>query len=422
MANWLLLLVSSSIFSHNHLENAEESAPSIFIEHARLLHSESGGVEYGSIFLREGKIAELNSSEEGVSGVVRIDARGAILAPGFIDLHIHGTGHFLVDDGQDSLEALGSLLPKYGVTGFLPTICPAPKDQHIALMRELAKAKSTGSRILGFFSEGPFLSESGSLAIDARQKVDPEWITLFQQAASPYPVVFAISPEFPGIKELYPLMTAMGMPMFITHTRAGVAETLEAIKNGARHGTHFYDVFPLPKEQEMGVRPCGAVEAMLADPSVSVDFILDGEHVDPIAVKMALACKGFDKVCLITDANRGAGLPPGRSYTFGEATVVFAEEGAPARLGPEHPTFPGVLAGSGLTMDQAVRNAVEFLGLDLCDAVQMASYAPAKVLGLEDRKGKVKPGYDADLVLLDPKTLRPLWTCVAGREVFNANP
>lgn len=408
------------VASHLGLEDPDASVPGILIEHARILgRGERDQGESNKIYLRNGKIADAVFAGEEVRGAIRVDAGGGILVPGFIDLHIHGTGPYLVDDGRSSLEALGNILPRYGVTGFLPSLCPSPKEKHIALVAELARVQSMGSRILGFFAEGPFLSVPGSLAIADDQIADAEWVTLLQAAAAPYRVVFAISPEFPGIRKLYDLMTAQGMPMFITHTRAGVGETLEAINSGARHATHFYDVFPHPEAMEPGVRPCGAVEAILSDPSVSVDFILDGEHVDPIAVKMALASKGVEKVCLITDANRGAGLPPGKPYAFGGATIFFAHEGAPARLGPDHPTLPGALAGSGLTMDQAVRNAVALLGMDLYDAVTMASLAPAKVLGLGDRKGKVECGYDADLVLLDPKTLRPLRTWVGGREVFN---
>ena len=124
-------------------------------------------------------------------------------------------------------------------------------------------------------------------------------------------------------------------PVFMTHTAANVNETLAAIAAGASHATHFYDVFPCPPVTEPGVRPCGIVEAVLADKNVSVDFILDGVHVDPIAVKMAMACKenGRGKVCLITDANVGAGLEPGK-FTFGETGDIYFEyRGAPARAG-----------------------------------------------------------------------------------------
>ncbi len=131
-------------------------------------------------------------------------------------------------------------------------------------------------------------------------------------AAAPYKAVFAVAPDFEGIGDLLPLMTKNDTPAFITHTRADVVQTQAAIAGGACHATHFYDVFYPPESNDGGVRPCGVVEAVLESDGTSVDFILDGEHVDPIAVKLALKCKGLDKVCLITDSNLGAGLPPGR--------------------------------------------------------------------------------------------------------------
>lgn len=157
---------------------------------------------------------------------------------------------------------------------------------------------------------------------------------------------------------------------------------------------------------EPGVRPCGAVEAILASPEVSVDFILDGVHVDPIAVKMALQCKGNDKVCLITDSNIGAGLDAGR-YWFGNQEVVIPAPGAPARLAASN-----ALAGSSLTMNLAVKNAVQMLGVDVPLAVKMASANPAKVLRCRT-KGLIKEGFDADLVLMD-KTFSVLKTWVGG--------
>lgn len=198
----------------------------------------------------------------------------------------------------------------------------------------------------------------------------------------------------------------------MTHTAATVEQTAAAIEAGVRHATHFYDVFPVPDESDPGVRPCGAVEAVLADPRVSVDFILDGEHVAPVACRMALACKGTRGVALITDANVGAGLAPGRTYRFADYGVTFAYEGGPARMAADGPV-PGALAGSGLTLDAALRNAVRMLGLDLPKAVALVSSTPARILGLDHRKGHIAEGYDADLVRLDDE-LRVKQTWIAG--------
>ncbi len=345
------------------------------------------------------------------------DAAGALLAPGFVDLHIHGSGPYLVDDGPAALEALSALLPAYGVTLFLPAVLPRPEGEDVRFVAELAASRPAGARLAGLLLEGPFLSITGALPPEALGRPDAERVRRLKEAARPLRAVFAVSPEFPGIRDLLPLMTGGEAPAFITHTRAGVDDAQAAIDLGARHATHFYDVFQAPPETDPGVRPAGAVEAILADSRVSVDFILDGEHVHPVVVRMALQCKGPEKVCLVTDANRGAGLPPGR-YDFGGRTVEFARPGGPARFAADHPDLPGALAGSGLTMDMAVRNAVRLLGVDVALAIRMASANPAAVLGLAQETGRIAPGLRADLVLLDDG-LTPLRTWCGGRCVFD---
>ncbi len=325
-----------------------------------------------------------------------IDGCGNFLCPGFIDLHIHGMNEYLIDNGIDDLKNICDILPRYGVTGFLPTVCPLPKGKDAGFLKSLSASKNTGTKIYGFHLEGPFLTITGALPPEALGNADMERVKSLIEAAKPYNAIFSISPDFENITELLPLMTQDNTPAFITHTKANVNQTQAAIKAGACHGTHFYDVFYHPDETDPGVRPCGAVEAILADENVSVDFILDGEHVDPVAVKMALKCKGSDKVCLITDSNIGAGSEPGL-YQFGKEEVKFAYPGAPARFIKNN-----TLAGSGLTMNKAVENAVKMLNADLPQAVRMASTNPAKVLRL-DNTGSIKTGNFADIVLMNDK-------------------
>jgi len=369
------------------------------------------GVREGYIRLENGIISSLPVARP--EGRI-IDFGDSFIAPGFIDLHIHGIHHSLVDNGPEELSEMCRILPRYGVTGFLPTVTSKPAGEDAAFVSLLAEMKTEGAAILGFHMEGPFLKLTGALSSDAISGSNISRVESLIKAAEPYRAIFSISPDVSGIENILPLMSLNNTPVFITHTMATVEQTQKAIELGVRHATHFYDVFPCPPVQDPGVRPCGAVEAVLADERVSVDFILDGVHVDPVAVKMAMLCKrrGPGCVCLISDSNIGTGLEPGR-YTFNTmGEIEFVHKGAPARMVKDN-----TLAGSGLTLDQALRNAVKWLDIDLPEAVKMVSTNPAKVLGLDNSKGKLEKGYDADFVILN-RELQVTQTWIKGKEYF----
>lgn len=365
----------------------------------------------GYLVLKEGVVKEVTQIKPQVE---IIDFGDSYIVPGFIDLHLHGVHTWLVDNGGVDLERICRTLPQYGVTGFLPTVAPRPKGEDAEFLSLLAKTETYGAEILGFHLEGPFLKINGSLTSDAISGAEKERVKSLIEAVKPYKAVFSISPDVEGIENLIPMMAANNTPVFMTHTAATVKETQTAIHLGVRHATHFYDVFPCPPVTEPGVRPCGAVEAILADERVSVDFILDGVHVDPVAVKMALINKknGPGKVCLITDSNVGAGLKPGR-FVFGKSgEIEFAYRGAPARSVKDN-----TLAGSGLTMDQALRNAIKWLDMELPEASKLVSFHPAKVLGMGHRKGLLMRGYDADFAVLNDK-LEVLQTWINGTCIY----
>jgi len=373
------------------------------------------GINYGVIHIRNGVIIGIDTSPSGSDASKTINMGRAVIVPGFIDLHMHGIHRFLIDNGINDLKEICRTIPRYGITSFLPTVAPRKEGEDAAFLKSISPIHSDGAVILGFHLEGPFLKITGSLSANAIAKADPKRVTSLINAAKPYRAIFSISPDLENITDIIPLMREGNNPVFMTHTAATVQQTKAAIELGAKHATHFYDVFPCPEVSDPGVRPCGIVEAVLADETVSVDFILDGVHVDPIAIKMALACKskGPGSVCLITDSNIGAGLEPGR-FIFGESgEIEFAYKGSPARK-----TKDQTLAGSGLTMDQAVRNAVKFLGVDIQQAVTMASGNPARVIGVDDRKGKIQEGFDADLVILD-EDLNVIQTWIGGECRFS---
>lgn len=368
----------------------------LFIKDAAVVAPE-GLLPRAWVLVEDGVIRAVSPGECPAPGDARLlDAGGLTLVPGFIDLHIHGAGGYLFDDGPEALQALSVLLPRHGVTGFLPAVTPCADDT--GRLAALAAAKPKGAAPVAFFLEGHFLTLSGSLS-GLPPKHTAAYARGLMAAAAPLGAVFAVSPELPGIMDILPVMTEGGLPAFVTHTAASADETTRAIGLGARHATHFFNVFPYGGDAEPGVRGAGALEAFMAHPTATVDLILDGEHVDPVLARMALAALGPHRVSLITDANRHAGLPPGTYPGIGGGAVTVAYPGGPARLGPES-HLPGGLSGSGLTMDLAVRNAVSLLGLELADAVRMAATNPADVLGLAG-KGRIAPGCDADFSLLD---------------------
>ena len=362
------------------------------------------------LYCKDGKIEKI--APDCNADIPTIDAKGLYLSPGFIDLHIHGLLGKCVDNGVEDYVQISSDLPRFGVSGYLPTITPRKPGDDSDYLEMVAKAKTNGAEVLGFHLEGPFLCITGALPREALGSADINRVKNLQQAALPYKAIFSISPEFEDIETLLPTMTKNNTPAFITHTAANVEQTLRAINLGARHATHFYDVFSVPPVSEPGVRPCGAVEAICASDKTSVDFILDGEHVDPIAVKMALKCKGQNGVCLVSDAAPVAGAEPG-VYDFAGKKVQIKKKGSPARI-----VESGSLAGSGLTMDRAVANAVKMLDADICLAVKMASTNPAAVLGIDNVKGKIKEGYDCDITLFDDK-FQVMATWVNGIQKFN---
>jgi N-acetylglucosamine-6-phosphate deacetylase len=224
--------------------------------------------------------------------------------------------------------------------------------------------------------------------------------------------IMSISPEQKNIVPVIQCLRERNILPFITHTRASVEQTEAAIEAGARHATHFYDVFPVPEETDAGVRPVGAVEAILADSRASVDFICDGVHVHPTAIRAAVAAKGWEKVMLITDSNIGAGLPSGE-YDTPWGYRVRVAPGDAAR----HAT-KGFLAGSALTMNVGMRNLLRWLAPVLAPAQiwAMGTLNPARLLGLPN-KGRIAPGADADLVLWDPQ-LNAVKTWVGGQCLF----
>ena len=383
-------------------------APALFvIDNVRLLEPGVKAVP-GSLLIREGRISR--GGPRPTAATPRWNGGGRLLTPGLTDIHTHGIGRRGYDSGADAIIGGAHDLPRFGVTSFLPTLVPRPDKACLANLQEISSAiaKVRGASVPGLHLEGPFMALAGAGC--ATRPGDLGLLEELLSAADHRVSAMSISPETPRIIPVIERLREHGICVFITHTRATVEQTVAAIDAGATHATHFYDVFPALPESDPGVRPAGVVETVLADPRVTVDFIADGVHVHPMAIRAALAAKGFEKVLLITDANIGAGLRPG-TYDTPLGYAVRVREGDGARHAEK-----GFLAGSALTMDAGIRNLKKWLKLPEEQVWAMGTANPARLLGLKN-KGHLKAGMDADLVAWDEDG-RACRTWVKGECVY----
>lgn len=371
-----------------------------------------------SVRIRQGKIVELGTDGNAPRDVCEtINGGDRLLTPGLIDLHTHGIEQYAYEAGAEQLIAASRRLGQYGTTCILPTLYRMLSKQHLGDLGKMAAALSAVDDVCmpGFHLEGPFLALPGAGAYTVPG--DLGLLAELHAAADGKIRAVSISPETPNILPVIERLCELKIVPFMTHTHATVEQTEAAIDAGARHATHFYDVFPIPNETDPGVRPVGTVEAILADPRCSVDFIADGVHVHPTAIKAALAAKGYRGVMLTTDSNVGAGLPPGiHSTPMGDiVTAAAARLHCPGR--PGH----GGLAGSTLTLDRGIGNLLKWLDLPSEQVWAMGSSNVARLLGLTT-KGTLRVGADADLVLWDEIDGQPhaVRTWVGGRCVFKA--
>jgi N-acetylglucosamine-6-phosphate deacetylase len=324
-----------------------------------------------------------------------IDLGSWWLAPGYIDLHIHGFhGHDVTTGTQEDVEAVARELPRTGVTSFFPTIATigkaetAPQVQRVVSAAE-NQGRTTATEIVGLRLEGPFINRAkkGAQYEPGIRPPDPVEMEELAEAGRGWIRIVDYAPEEDKGARFLATLVRLGILPCIGHTAATYEQAIRAIDGGARHGTHLFNAMsPLTH------RAPGVPGALLTDHRATVEIIVDGIHLHPALTRLVVASRGFRDVALITDAVDPAGLPEGDYEFVGRKVTV--RNGA-VRLAD------GSLAGSILTLDRAVRNIVAFTGIGWSEAIAMATQVPARIAGLTPRKGSIAPGADADLVTLD---------------------
>ena len=360
-----------------------------------------------------GRVGGWTEPAGNTSPAVTVDVAGRYVCPGFIDLHVHGGGGHGFDWQQPwaEWEHVARFHARHGVTGLLATV-PAPHGEWRlleAFRQELAARAWEGSIVLGLHLEGPYLSPArrGCWPESSLRLPRPGDCRALLDAAGPVLKIITLAPELPGALDCIEMLAAAGVAVALGHTDATYDQAVRAIRAGARRFTHLYNAM-----RGLHHREPGAVGAALDLPGVTVEVICDGVHVHPAALRLALRARGSDSINLVTDASPLAGCS-GRQpeVQFGQFPVQIMDGACR--------TPDGALAGSLLTLDQAVANAVRLLDIPVWEATRLASLVPACSLGLDDCKGSLAPGKDADITILDGD-LQVEATFIAGRLAYAA--
>jgi N-acetylglucosamine-6-phosphate deacetylase len=371
---------------------------STFLIHAGRALTPTTEIKDVGILVRYGTI-EAIGSRAGMTlpaGAQEIRAIDKTAIPGFIDVHIHGAGgHDVMEGTGAALRSITRKVSEYGTTSLVATTVTASTDETLRAIEGIAgyitqqhETEESRAEVLGIHFEGPFISKQ-------RRGVHPaEWIQLpsaemlgrFLKAAAGNARILTIAPEVLGAAPCIDAAREAGLVVSMGHTDATYEQARAAMARGARSATHVYNAM-----RPFSHRDPGVIGAVLTSPEVNAELIADGVHVEEAAMKLLLLAKGEAQVTLVSDGLSATGMPDGK-YTLGGFEITVS--GGVCR------NAEGTLAGSTLTLDRALRNVVA-LGIALPDAVRMLTLNPATLLGIEFKKGSLRVGADADVLLLD---------------------
>ena len=369
-----------------------------------------GGIVRTDLTIASGRIRKIGAVADVASGDVVVDASGMLVAPGLIDLQCNGAGGADVTNEPAAIETMGSVLPQFGVTTFLPTVVTSAKVSRLEAIEAMKRSagREGAAQPLGLHFEGPAISPDYLGAHDAALLVSPRVLEdeLQEWVQSRAVALVTLAPELDGAISAIERLSSGGVVVFAGHTAMSLYDLQRARAAGLRGVAHLFNAMA-----PFGHRRPGPIGAVLADDSIVASVICDGVHVDPVAVRMAWRCLGPGRLLLVSDASAALGEGHG-PLKLGRRKAVHDETGVR--------TTDGVLAGSALALDQAVRNLIEYTGCTATEALAAATAVPADVLGRKDI-GRIEVGARGDLTLFD-EHLRLRRTVVAGVTAWSYEP
>lgn len=373
----------------------------------------------GTVVIKDGKIAEISEGNISIPDATEINAQGKYITPGFIDIHVHGGGDYDFMDGTvEAFLMIAEIHAKHGTTAMLPTTLTSEVEELYVTLDNYKKADAQnkkGAQFLGIHLEGPYFS------VEQRGAQDPRYIRNpdpkeYQEILNHSDRIkrWSAAPELPGAIEFAHYVKSKGILVALAHTNATYDETLIGFENGYSLATHFYSCMRGVTRMN-ALRYAGVIECAYLIDEMDVEVIADGIHCPPPLLKLIYKIKGTDHTALITDSMRAAGLPEGGESILGSrhnGLKVIVEDGV-AKL-PDRTSFAGSIA----TTDRLVRTMFKMADIPLLDAVRMATATPARILGIDDRKGSLIKGKDADVLILD-KDIQIQTTIINGEIIYN---
>lgn len=371
-----------------------------------------GWLKDGSVLISDGKILEVTNSDLAVIGATVVDAKGMWIVPGYVAMNVHGGGGYdFKECTEEAFRGAIAAHQKHGATTIFPTLSASPLEviRACAAVCERVMAEKD-SPVLGLHLEGPYLNPkmAGALYADVLKAPDPEEYRAVLEHTDCIRR-WDVSPELPGAHDFARYITSKGLLAAITHTEAEFEDIKAARAAGFTHAAQFYNAMPgFHKRREYKYE--GTVESVFLTDDMTVEVIADGKHLPSTILRLVYKLKGVERMCLVTDA---------LSYAANEGRPV-----ADARIiiedGVGKLADHSSLAGSIATMDTLVQTMVQRADIPLADAVRMASETPARLMGVDDRKGSLQRGKDADILVLDRnQRVRAVWA--AGRLVPETN-